>query len=378
MPPTWKAYGVDANRDGLKDPYNPVDAIFAAARYLRAAGAETDIRRAIFAYNHADWYVDSVLMRARLIGGLPSDFVGSLTGLTQGRFPVDAKATYAGQVEKRDTKRKTGRRQRRARRRERPATAVGSRSSRAAARPWSPSTTAASCARVRPSGSASYIQLQDTYGNNYTYGRLGSVPKTYPAPKPRKTTKAKIARELKLPGRRRQAVGPPLRDRPQRRSSRPSPRATRRSRRTKPRAVRAQADAVLPAAAPAKQRLFANPSRPNAMAAGGAAQLAGADLRPVRDPAPIGLNAKRLRTKPLKKGSRIVAGTILGRIGKAPSQGPHVLLRAPPGRPGRAAGRSEADPRRLEAARVDRDLPRQGKNPFFGAMPTAPRSARSC
>ena len=71
MPATWEQYGVDANRDGLKDPFNPVDAIFAAARYLRAAGAETDVRKAIFAYNHADWYVDSVLMRARLIGGLP-------------------------------------------------------------------------------------------------------------------------------------------------------------------------------------------------------------------------------------------------------------------------------------------------------------------
>ena len=28
------AYGTDANKDGRKDPYNPVDAIFAAARYL--------------------------------------------------------------------------------------------------------------------------------------------------------------------------------------------------------------------------------------------------------------------------------------------------------------------------------------------------------
>ena len=61
MPATWETYGVDANGDGLKDPFNPVDAIFAAARYLRAAGADQDLRRAIFAYNHADWYVDSVL-----------------------------------------------------------------------------------------------------------------------------------------------------------------------------------------------------------------------------------------------------------------------------------------------------------------------------
>ena len=40
LPSTWRAYGVDANKDGKKDPYNPVDAIFAAARYLKAAGYE--------------------------------------------------------------------------------------------------------------------------------------------------------------------------------------------------------------------------------------------------------------------------------------------------------------------------------------------------
>ena len=40
IPSTWAAYGLDANSDGRKDPYNPVDAICAAARYLRAAGAD--------------------------------------------------------------------------------------------------------------------------------------------------------------------------------------------------------------------------------------------------------------------------------------------------------------------------------------------------
>src|SRR3954469_839837 len=102
MPSTWKQYGVDANSDGVKDPFNPVDAIFAAARYLKAAGGDKDLRRGIFAYNHADWYVDSVLMRAQVIGGIPGDLVGSLTGLTQGRFPVRAKATYAGALRKAD------------------------------------------------------------------------------------------------------------------------------------------------------------------------------------------------------------------------------------------------------------------------------------
>src|SRR5258707_485820 len=54
LPSTWKRWGVDANHDGRKDPFNPVDAIFAAARYLKAAQADTDVRKAIFAYNHAD------------------------------------------------------------------------------------------------------------------------------------------------------------------------------------------------------------------------------------------------------------------------------------------------------------------------------------
>ncbi len=102
MPSTWKLYGVDANGDGQRDPFNPADAIFAAARYLRAAGADHDLRRAIFSYNHATWYVDSVLMRARVIAGLPANLVGSLTGLTQGRFPVDAKARYADSLSRRE------------------------------------------------------------------------------------------------------------------------------------------------------------------------------------------------------------------------------------------------------------------------------------
>ena len=100
MPATWKAYGTDGNRDGERDPYNPVDAIFAAARYLKAAGAETDLRRAIFAYNHADWYVADVLERAEAIAAMPSAMVGALTGLADGRFPVRGGAEYEGALDR--------------------------------------------------------------------------------------------------------------------------------------------------------------------------------------------------------------------------------------------------------------------------------------
>jgi soluble lytic murein transglycosylase-like protein len=67
MPATWKVYGVDADHDGTRDPRNPRDAIFSAARYLRASGAKSNMRKAIFASNHAGWYVDSVLLRAERI-----------------------------------------------------------------------------------------------------------------------------------------------------------------------------------------------------------------------------------------------------------------------------------------------------------------------
>ena len=36
-----------------------------------------------------------MLLRARLIAGVPADLIGSLTGLTEGRFPVYARARYA-------------------------------------------------------------------------------------------------------------------------------------------------------------------------------------------------------------------------------------------------------------------------------------------
>lgn len=72
IPSSWEAYGVDANGDGVADPYNPEDAIFAAANYLSAAGMPVNTYDAIFAYNHADWYVAEVLANAACYGGIGS------------------------------------------------------------------------------------------------------------------------------------------------------------------------------------------------------------------------------------------------------------------------------------------------------------------
>ena len=269
IPSSWKAYGVDANGDGFKDPYNPVDAIFAAARYLKAAGADTDIRRAVFAYNHADWYVDSVLLRARVIGGLPSNFVSSLTGLTQGRFPIAAKATYADDIGDAARGERMG------------IVEPSERRSIAIFAEDGAKVIAVNDGRVLRTTETSVV-LQDVYGNTYSYARLGSVAA-----------------------------------------------ATQKAR------VRPQATPV-----PEKVRLFANrPAAPQVKSA-----LTNAVIRP---------------------GSKVIAGTVLGRLGDAPLE---FSIR-PAGR-----GAPTIDPKPildgwklLETTAIYRA---QGENPFTDAPPS--------
>ncbi|HWT94844.1 MAG TPA: lytic transglycosylase domain-containing protein [Solirubrobacteraceae bacterium] len=81
MPKTWKAYGVDADGDGRRDPFNAADAIHSAANYLRASGAPREWRKALFAYNRAGWYVEKVLRVARTMRlDAPAEAAGGLVG----------------------------------------------------------------------------------------------------------------------------------------------------------------------------------------------------------------------------------------------------------------------------------------------------------
>lgn len=57
---TWAKYGVDGDGDGRIDRWDPADAIFSAANYLRASGAPHDYNAAIYAYNHSSTYVEEV------------------------------------------------------------------------------------------------------------------------------------------------------------------------------------------------------------------------------------------------------------------------------------------------------------------------------
>jgi hypothetical protein len=67
MPATWAAWGINGfGPPGPPDIMNPLDAVPSAARMLCADGAgnPATLRGAIFAYNHATWYVDEVLALA--------------------------------------------------------------------------------------------------------------------------------------------------------------------------------------------------------------------------------------------------------------------------------------------------------------------------
>jgi hypothetical protein len=361
LPSTWKRWGVDANGDGRKDPYNPVDAIFGAARYLKAAGADQDVKQAIFSYNHAGWYVDSVLMRASLVGGLPADLVGSLTGLTQGHFPVHAKARYADDLSEQAA-------QRRVAKGHNAAVPVNSSSTRRGiniyAKAGSP-VVATQDGKIVRMGTTKrlgrFLQLQDVYGNTYTYAHLKKYAAAYPVPKPRKVTKAQISKELKLP----KADPKP---------SAPASAGTQTTPKAKARAAAAAPKSTLAAPTVGKERLFANPARPAAFKAGGQQQLlnAGTEIPGYTTfksyfTQIYGLKRSDVVLKPLKQGSKVIAGTILGRIGTAgDGLAPHMLFEIRPA--GRGAPRIDPKPildgwKLLESTAIYRAA---GKNPFFG------------
>jgi hypothetical protein len=342
MPATWIQYGVDAINAGYADPYNPVDAIFAAARYLRAAGAASDLHGAILAYNHSEEYVQSVLLRAKLISSYPKNVIATLTGLTDGRLPVSGKQVVWGALSTAPSP---------------SALASGSSAtagataaasdptklsaptSAAATAPGSsaaPSPTAAAAAtagkaakhppalhlvdlmsapnatvvaaqdgRVVKLGSSKklgkYLILRDVYGDVFTYAGFGSIASSYPKPKKPKTPKlASSADASTLPAIKAGEAKPtqpataghhaPVTLKVKQRSAKP--------------AGGAGASTVSSAGEPeapstGKVRLFAHPGNPDALASA----------------------AKRERTSsiagkllPLRAGSIVSKGTVLGRV----------------------------------------------------------------
>ena len=400
LPSTWKEWGLDANGDGVADPYNPVDAIFTAARYLHAAGASTNLANAVFAYNHASWYVQSVLLRAKLIGGIPSKLIGALTGMVQGHFPVAAPAKYADSSVVALAKRKV--------KGTNAAVAIDSNPSSQGtsvfATKGSP-VIAVNDGKIIKLGQTPqlgrYIELQDATGNIYTYAHLGSVMARYPVPTAIRITRQDIAKELAAPkikapttaasaGSQAAAGSQPAT--PATASSAgtslaPATAGTQgtstSSAATHHRAATAQPQATT-AAAPTsaagsgssisaplvKERLFAHPSRPASYASGGDLQLSTANQISSFDDYfsdTLHLAKNQYRLEPLKTGSIVIGGTILGHIG-GPSQGvaSHLYFMVQPA--GRNAPFIDPKPildgwKLLEATAVYRA---SGVDPFFG------------
>jgi Transglycosylase SLT domain len=352
IPSTWASYGVDANNDGRKDPYNPVDAICAAARYLRAAGGDHDIRQAILAYNHADWYADEVLLGAQQYGRLPDALIGSLTGLTEGaHFPVAAKARYADDINdaaalaRSTTQRKAA---------GNAADVIQSDARRRSINIYSSDgapVVAVNDGVIKKMGKnkelGRFIVLQDAYGNRYTYSQLGSISQMHAVPRRRQLGSS----AFKLEGPQQDA----------------SPR--------KPATAGGNAANAAPASPPAepfspsaqsqRDRLFAFPQRPGntgqTSVSGQTAQSPGNQT--------FHFDPKTMRLKPLKIGSRVVGGSEIGRIGGSQAGPPRLNFAIKPA--GRGAPSIDPKPildgwKLLETTAIYRA---NDKNPF-GSDPT--------
>jgi hypothetical protein len=325
IPSTWAAYGVDANDDGRKDPYNPVDAICAAARYLRAAGGDKDLRQAIFAYNHADWYVDEVMLGANQYGKLPDALVGSLTGLTEGaHFPVAADARYADDINDAAVlKRSTTQRQAAGN----AADVIESNAARRSINVYSrlnAPVVAVNDGVIKKLGTSKklgkYIVLQDAYGNQYTYAHLGSISKVHPVPKDQSLS----AKDFKLTSPKQDAA--------------PKAPATAGDNSTKSSKGGASKKGASAKSSPdnteeLRSRLFALPQRSGnadqSSVTGQLDQLLGEKVpgyetfkSAVSDS--FQFDSKTMELRPLKKGSKVTGGTVIGRVGQPDAQPPHL------------------------------------------------------
>jgi len=334
LPSTWKQYGVDATGSGYADPYNPVDAIFAAARFLHAAGASNNLSDAIYAYNPAWWYVQSVELRAQLITGMPVGLVGALTGLVESHFPVAAQAKYADDNVVQASARKVDAAN--------PADPVqsdpASTGTSIYAKQGSP-VIAVNDGKILKVGQnaqlGNYVELQDADGNVYTYAQLGSIPQLYPVPNSVALTGGNAAQQLSAPATPAPKSPATAGSQP----SSPTVSTAQAAREAQSAATTLPVSSTSPSAQIAtplvKERLFANPSRPASYAAGGDLQLKSKPQKITNFndyfSDVLHLARDQYTLEPLKAGALVVGGTILGRLGApTPTSASHVLFMVRP------------------------------------------------
>jgi Transglycosylase SLT domain len=353
LPSTWAQYGVDANGDGFKDPYNPADAIFTAARYLRAAGGDTNVRAAVYAYNHSQAYVDSVLLRAQLLGGTPPELLGAITGLTEARFPVHAPSHFSDGFAT--------------------VPAHGSNATKTLAGTTIYSQAGAPVIAVQDGevvqigdtpALGRFVALRDAYGNTYVYAQLGGVAALYPVLEPRDHTavSARIAQSA--------GAGEPA----------PSGPATAGA---QPRSPLSAGAAVSGLALGAAAGLEPAPSTP------APAPAPAASPPPVAPHSPPPASARVFQSgpndvylHPLRVGVQVIAGTVLGHLGAEASDagatpsagaqegGAHMFFQIKPA----GTGAPLVDPKpildgwvALESTSIFRA---KGENPFLATSPS--------
>ena len=355
MPETWLQYGVDAVNAGYADPYNPVDAIFAAARYLHAAGASNNLRAAILAYNHSEAYVESVLLRARLFASYPPSVIATLTGLTEGSLPVKGAKLSPTSIIPQGALAPTPTGASSATAGATPLTtqATGASAKAAATLPGSTPAPSPNASAARAEGALNaaappsqlsellarraapvvavedgrivgighsrklghYVVLRDTYGDLFTYAGLGSIAPDYRLPKPAQVQVPKGALQSDES------------------ASDPTPKLTASSGRQLPITLHVvkkktatsakAASAVSSGAAEAAQapvetgkvRVFAHPDNPDAAAA--------ARLLAARS---AGAKAAAYGLMKLGRGSVVAQGTVLGHLGSN-GESPDASLR---------------------------------------------------
>jgi murein DD-endopeptidase MepM/ murein hydrolase activator NlpD len=340
LPAEWSQYGVDANGDGLKDPYNPADAIFAAARYLRAAGGSTNIRAAVYSYNHSQAYVDSVLLRAQLLGGTPPQLLGAVTELTEARFPVHAPSHFSDGFATASAAARGSSQ-----------TLVGTTIYSQAGAP----VIAVQDGTIVQIGDSPtlgrFVSLRDAYGNTYTYAQLGDVAPLYPVLVPHSHTSvsARIAKAA--------AAAEPA----------PSGPATAGAQARSPLSEAATVSSLALGAAARLESAPAFPSPPRPAA------------RPVTTPRPqatpraFSAGSDEVYLHPLRAGVQVIAGTVLGHVGEdasATADGPHMLFQIRPSGPQAPL----IDPKPILdgwVALEDTSIFRaRGENPFLATSPT--------
>jgi murein DD-endopeptidase MepM/ murein hydrolase activator NlpD len=344
LPASWAQYGVDANGDGFKDPYNPADAIFAAARYLRAAGGQHNLKAAIFSYNHSASYVESVVLRAQLLGGTPSELLGAITGLTEARFPVHAAAHFSDGFPTVDDGNGTR-------------TIAGT---TIYAQPGAPVIAVQDGEVVAVGDSPTlgrFISLRDAFGNTYVYANLGDVSSVYPVLEPRvnSTVSAQIVSSAGAPE--------------------PAPRgpASAGAQKRSPLSVGATVSSLaLGAAAGLEGETAPQPAEENPTPAPATTPR---QVAPGVSEFSEGANDVFLHT--LKAGVQVIAGTVLGRVGPATQIGgsvgisaPHIVFQIRPA----GLGAPLIDPKpvldgwvALEASSI---FGAKGVNPFLATSPT--------